>query len=418
MSIGVLSHRGYAATLSSWSPTADYLTRHVKDHAFEIVPLDFDEVEDAVGKGKVDFLLVNPGIYVNMEVKYRISRIATLRNRLGGVAYNNFGGVIFTRNANTQLNILEELKGVSFMAVDRTSLGGFQMTWRELKAAGMDPYRNFSRLAFGGTHDQVVLTVLQGKVEAGTVRTDILERMAAAGTIDMQQVRIIGRQKTPDFPFAHSTRLYPEWPFSKVAHTSNALAQRVAVALLNMPTNDAAALAGNYAGWTIPLDYQQVHELFKELHLPPYEDLGKFTLVDAVRQYWHWLLLGLVTLLFMIFMTLWVMRLNTELKKANIRLERQYELILNSVADGIYGVDVNGNSTFVNRAMQRITGWTENDLIGKNQHLILHHTKADGTRHSAKECPVYQTFRDNIPRFVADDVFWCKDGSYIPVEYT
>lgn len=416
--IGVLSHRGYDATLSNWSPTADYLTENIAKYRFRIVPLDFDEVEDAVRTGQVDFLLVNPGIYVNMEVKYRVSRIATLRNRLGGVAYNIFGGVIFARRDKTGLNTLEDLKGAHFIAVDRTSLGGFQMAWRELKAASMDPYRDFSSLSFGGTHDHVVLSVLKGEADAGTVRTDILERMAAAGTIRMQDVRIINRQKTPNFPFAHSTRLYPEWPFSKVAHTSNALAQQVAVALLNMPVDHEAALKGNYAGWTIPLDYQQVHELFKELHLPPYEDLGKFTLADAIQQYWHWLLLSAAFLLFMVFMTLWVMRLNAELKRANIRLERQYELILNSVADGIYGVDLNGNSTFVNRAMERITGWTEKDLIGKNQHLILHHTKADGTRHSGDECPVYQTFRDNIPRFVADDVFWCKDGSHIPVEYS
>jgi PAS domain S-box-containing protein len=103
---------------------------------------------------------------------------------------------------------------------------------------------------------------------------------------------------------------------------------------------------------------------------------------------------------------------------AKLRLELQHELILNSVADGIYGVDRSGNSTFVNRAMEEITGWQGEEIIGHNQHKILHHTRADGSRHPAEECPVYATFRDNAPRFVEDDLFWKKDGTSFPVDYT
>ena len=226
------------------------------------------------------------------------------------------------------------------------------------------------------------------------------------------------RRLDPEFPFAHSTRLYPEWPFSKVRHTSNVLAQQVAIALLQMPANHPAALTGNYAGWTIPLDYESVHELFRELNLPPYQLPSRFTLLDAVKRYWYWLLFGAAVLLFLGIATFWERRLNKRLKMAKLRLELQHELILNSVADGIYGVDRSGNSTFINRAMEEITGWRAEEIIGHNQHEILHHTRADGTQHPAKECPVYTTFRDNVPRFVEDDLFWKKDGTSFPVEYT
>ena len=53
-----------------------------------------------------------------------------------------------------------------------------------------------------------------------------------------------------------------------------------------------------------------------------------------------------------------------------------------------------------------------------NQHEILHHTHADGSPHWAEECPVYQTFRDNEARYISDDIFWRKDGSNFPVEYS
>ncbi|TVT54636.1 MAG: PhnD/SsuA/transferrin family substrate-binding protein [Sedimenticola thiotaurini] len=418
MRIGVLSHRGNEATYAAWAPTATYLSRVVPKFKFQIVPLDFDEVDPAVKFGQVDFILVNPGIYVNLEVRYRISRIATLNNLAGDVANNVFGGVIFTRQDRHDINTLTDLKRKSLMAVDVTSLGGFQMAWRELKAIGLDPYKDMASLSFGGIHDDVVRAVRDGQVDVGMVRTDILERMAAAKLINIHDFKIINPKVNPGFLLSRSTRLYPEWPFSKVLHTSNELAQKVAVALLNMPRVHPAAKAGNYAGWTIPLDYQSVHDLFIDLHLPPYEYSGRFTLQDAIKKYWYWLLITSVFVAFMLFMTAWVSRLNRELKKAKLHLERQYELILNSVADGILGVDMEGNTTFANRAMTHITGWEVDDLLGKNQHQLLHHTRADGTSHPADQCPVYATCKDQIPRFVNDDVFWKKDGSSFPVEYS
>ena len=195
-------------------------------------------------------------------------------------------------------------------------------------------------------------------------------------------------------------------------------ALQVAVALLQMPADHPAALKGNYAGWTIPLEYQPVHDLFRDLKLPPYEQTSKFTLADAIRKYWVWLLLTLSALLVLALLTSWVFRLNRELKRAKETLETQHHLILDSVADGIFGVDFNGQATFVNRAMERITGWPAAELIGQNQHELLHHTRADGSPYPPCDCPIYAAFRDGTVHKVEDEIFWRKDGSAIPVEYT
>lgn len=416
--IGVLSHRGDEFTLNAWNPTAKYLTSQLPAFDFEIVPLDFDEVDKAVRDDEVDFILVNPGIYVNLEYRYRVSRLATMHNLRGEDAYKVFGGVIFTRSDRKDIQTLEDMRGKSFMAVDATSLGGFQMTWRELKAKGINPYKDFSRLEFGGIHDHVVRSVVKGDVDVGTVRTDILERMASTGDLNLDDIQIINPQMDNEFPFRLSTRLYPEWPFSKVQQTSDELAKKVALALFAMPKDHPAALAGKYAVWDLPLDYQQVHQLFKALKLPPYDVIGKYTLEDAIKKYWYWVLLALATLLVMSAITSAVVRRNRRLKRLQQRMERHYERLLDSVADGIYGVDLDGNCTFVNKAMGHITGWKEDELIGKNQHHILHHTRADGSHHPASECPVYATTKDSKPRYVNDDMFWKKDGSSISVEYS
>jgi PAS domain S-box-containing protein len=415
--IGVLSHRGDTATKQTWVPTAKYLDAALPGHRFRIEPLDFADIDAAVAASRVDFVLANPGIYVNLEVRHRVSRIATLRNRVGDRESNVFGGVVFTRADNSGIRNMEDLRGRSLMAVDPTSLGGFEMAWGELSAHGLDPWKDLS-LSFGGIHDAVVQAVLRGEVDAGTVRTDILERMAADGTVRLADFRVLNPQEDPDFSFLRSTPLYPEWPFSKLRHTDEDLAQRVAIALLQMPRDHPAALAGGYAGWTVPLDYQPVHRLLDRLHLPPYDRPVPFTLGDALARYWPTLLLGAGVLLVMAVLTLWVLRLNRRLKRAKARLEQRHELILDSVAEGIYGVDLEGRTTFVNAAMERLTGWRADELIGQEQHELLHHTRSDGSPHPAHECPVYATFRDSTARYVDDDVFWRKDGRSLPVEYS
>ena len=168
------------------------------------------------------------------------------------------------------------------------------MAWRELKDSGINPFRDFTSLRFSQTHDAVVYAVRDGLVDAGTVRTDTLERMTEEKKIDLRAFRVLNRQHGEGFPFALSTRLYPEWPLAKVRQTGDELAQKVVIALLRMPPDNLAARAAKITGWTIPLDYQPVHELMRELRLGPYKDYGRVTLSQAVRQYWYWVFLALL----------------------------------------------------------------------------------------------------------------------------
>jgi len=417
--IGVLSHRGDDATQKNWSPTAQYLSETLASYTFKIIPLDFDEIDPAVSQGKVDFLLVNSGIYVNMEVRYRISRIVTLNNSIDDIPLNVFGGVIFSRKDRNDIDDIHSISGKRFMAVDETSLGGFQMAWRIINKEGLDPYKDFLSMSFAGTHDEVVMAVKNGLVDVGTVRTGILETMAQKGDIRLDDFNIISPVDYDGFPYLHSTSLYPEWPFSKLKHTSNELAQQVALALLKMSnTRTTLEIEHHYEGWTIPLSYQSVHELFKELKLPPYQAQGRFTLLDAIKRYWKGIAIIIFFVLMMTIMSTWIARLNAQLKKSKISLEHQYDLILNSVCDGIYGVDTKGNCIFINRSMRMNTGWEIDDFQNGNQHDLLHHTHEDGSEHKTEDCPVYLTFMDKQPRYIDDDVFWKKDGSSFPVEYS
>jgi len=98
--------------------------------------------------------------------------------------------------------------------------------------------------------------------------------------------------------------------------------------------------------------------------------------------------------------------------------ERQNQLILNAAGEGIYGVDTEGNTTFVNPAAERMLGWRADDLIGRNIHKMIHHSHADGCQYPAHECHIFAAFRDGEVRHVDNEVFWRKDRRAIPVEYT
>jgi PAS domain S-box-containing protein len=98
-------------------------------------------------------------------------------------------------------------------------------------------------------------------------------------------------------------------------------------------------------------------------------------------------------------------------------LRRQHELILNSVGEGVYGLDLEGRVTFVNPAAANMIGWKIPDLIGQPMHGVLHHSKPDGRPYPAHECPIYEAFRDGRIHRSNTEVFWRKDGSSFPVEF-
>jgi PAS domain S-box-containing protein len=383
--IGVLAKRGPETCLEEWGATGEYLNAEIPGYRFEIRPLPYDEVHPAVEGGKVDFILANPSLYVELERFHGASRILTLRNLYGGKPYTVYAGAIFCKSDRDDIHELSDLKGKKFMAVEEESFGGWQMAWRELKEHGVDPFRDFSELQFAPTHDVVVRAVRDGQVDAGTVRADMLDRLAAKG-----EFRVLNQQRGEEavLPFPYSTRLYPEWPLAKVRHTSDELAQKVAIALMRMTPETPAAKAAGCAGWVIPQNYQSVHECLKELRIGPYRDYGKVTLGAVVRRYWPWMLGAVALLVLACVVSLHVMRLNRALRQAlsehrkeladrkraeeTLRLsETRLRQIVDLVPHMIFAKDREGRFLLANRTTAEAYDLTVEQLTGK-RHAEVH----------------------------------------------
>ncbi len=101
--------------------------------------------------------------------------------------------------------------------------------------------------------------------------------------------------------------------------------------------------------------------------------------------------------------------------RAKQTLQKQLLMILNSTQDGIVGLDINGNHTFVNDSTLKILGFSRDELIGQNAHKIWHHSKFDGSYYPFKEC-ILHNYLINKRSIRTEDLFWKKDGTFIEVE--
>jgi two-component system sensor histidine kinase TtrS len=253
--IGVLAKRGAQKAMQQWGATGDYLSKRLH-RTVQIVPLKFVEIEPSLKDKTIDFLLANSAFYARFQDKYQLKAISTMVNKKGIFALDKFGGVIFVRK-DRRIYDLQDVRGKRFMCVKFSSFGGAHMALRLLKESGISPQRDCASFTEGGTHDNVVMAVLNNKTDVGTVRSDTLERMADEGKIRLDSFRIINEIKD-GFQFIHSTRLYPEWPFAACGTTDAKLARNVAKALILLKSTDKALVDAKVYSWTYPSNYSDV----------------------------------------------------------------------------------------------------------------------------------------------------------------
>ncbi|HEY0843804.1 MAG TPA: PhnD/SsuA/transferrin family substrate-binding protein [Noviherbaspirillum sp.] len=282
--IGVFAYQGERAAVSDWSPVIDHLNTTLPAYRFRLEHFDADGMHKAIAEGRVDLVITNPGYYVTMEAEFGISRIATLVSPHVGTAAQAIGSVVLVRS-DSNLHELSELAGKSVAAVAPDAFGGYLIAARELLRRGMVAENVLGEIRFVGIPmGKVIDAVQRGEADAGIIRTCLLEQMAAQGSLALTDFRVLSPQKAEGFPCASSTSLYPDWPIAVTRNTDPALAKSVVRALLAMPE------ANGGPSWTVPADYQPVHDLYRELRVGPYLYLRDITPEGLARRFWPWLL--------------------------------------------------------------------------------------------------------------------------------
>ena len=309
LTIGIPLVQTEEQTLERWQPLADYLNQQVEsDLNFTIKVLNLDELETAVATGGIDFLFVNPSLYVNFSYRYGLtSPLATLVNQEQGYNLSEFAGVIFVRSDREDIAHFEDLKGKVVAIPTTQSLAAYQMQAIELKRRGIHPQTDLTLLELGLPLTNTLEAVMSREADAGFMRAGVLETWKEQALIAKSSYRILEPRQYGGFPWVTSTALYPEWPFAALAHTDPQVVRYVTAALLNLPLNSITSDALGIAGFTIPGDYRGIDRLLRDLQIAPFDHVIPLTFkqIWAQWQFVGWLVLlsvALVTITALIFL--------------------------------------------------------------------------------------------------------------------
>jgi len=382
--IGRISRLSDAEVEAQAAPFMRVLEHEVPGFRFRAVHLESDEAAMAAAiRGEVDFLYVTPSVFVQLEVRSRAMVIATAQRIHGpDVVLKHVGGVIFCRADRHDIRVLADLRGKRVMGLNPLALGGWISALREFDDERIDPRKDLAWLGFGDNPGAVADAVASGEVDAGVLSISEFPLLLNSGRYVTSPFKTLPpRQPYPelrDFPVAVSTRIYPGTAFVKMPHVDDRLAVRVASALFAMPEKGNVAESMLVAGWTLPANYQPVHECLRQLRLAPYEDFGRITLWGAVGQHWQEVTLSLVVLLGGLMVAMAVaLRLNRELRgsqsalKVELEQRKQAERTLSYQADllahtrdAVVAADRDYRVTFWNDAASRFYGVARAEALG------------------------------------------------------
>lgn len=354
--IGILSSREGSDTFpKTWSDSAQYLSTLFPSHQFTIVPLNFDEMRTSLEKGEVEFVITNPVYAIQLEQSYGLSRIATLSPRYKEHYYSEYGSVIFTK-ADAKIENYNDLKGKKIGAVSQHSFGGYLLGIKELNNPSLT-----KNITFLETHNNVVKAVLNGRIDVGIIRTNVLEKMQDEGLLKLSDVKILGAKHHPNFPFVSSTELYPEWVLAKVPHTSEYLTNEVLSTLLKLSSSPKATQEFRLK---TPLDYSKVHAILKEFNIYPYEQ-EPFTFTDVILKY-QYLFLGLfIIFLISVAFIIFIQRLNKKLRDRTNEIQHFNETLEQEVQQRTHELSI------LNSKLKELANTDELTKIDNRRHFLL-----------------------------------------------
>ncbi len=408
--LGVLSRYDDSVTRKKWQATVDYLTKHSSAGKFELIPLENKDVESQALAGKIDFLISNPSIYVKLTHFKSITPLATLRKRCALGPLSVYGGVIFTLNKSSSKISFQDIRGKTVAAPTPTSFGGWLTCLLEMEKHNLSS--DDFKVIFVKQQRKVVEYVLSGKADFGCVQTNVLEKYAHEKAISLDRFKCMP-PPTPAldyFPYKCSTPLYPEWVFSRNVNVPDMVAKQVMTALLDMPSDSAAALDSDSFGWTVPKNYSMVRECLMKLNIPPFSQTKNspgYDFEDIYRDHFvsGIIILSILAIMSMIFLFVLNRKLiigrkrqgqllmqQEEMGKLLQEAEQQKSMILNNVSEGVIYMDKNQRVLWANPGAAKLTSPSLHEMTGEQCFKILY-----GRNRPCDDCPVREAISTGKP---------------------
>jgi len=390
LTLGMLAYRPQPLLEAQWQPLVDYLSQALPGYTVRLRVMPQAELEAALQRKELDLIFTNPNHFVALRENNTLSgAIATLVSLEGGKPSAQLGGVIIRLRERDDLQQLADLAGQRVASVGVNYLGGYLAQMAEMVAADIDP-ASLDMVYTGQPHDRVFEAVLSRQVDAGFVRTGVIEQKIREGSLDVGRLRVVRQLQQPGFPYLVSTRLYPEWPFVALPGVDPQVTRRVAAALLALEPEHPVSQAVGIHGFTVPADYSVVERSLRALRLPPFDQVPSFTVRDVWSRYQATLI---VLLLAMAGMAMLAYRLvvnnrnlavaRTERAQAAEQLERQrsqLQTLIETVPDLIWTKNADGVYLNCNPRFERFFGAREADIVGKTDYDFVDREQADSFR--------------------------------------
>lgn len=324
LTLGVFAFRPKPIIDERFAELGEYLAQHLDGYRVRVSAMTDIELEQAMAEGVLDFVLTNPTHYVILREHGKLSgALASMVLRDGHTPVYGIGGVIVRRADRSDLNGLRDLRGRRVAIAGKTFLGTYMAPAAELVRAGI-ALDSITFIESAQPVDQVITAVLEGRADAGFVRTGVLEDLEREGRLQPGDLMVIQPQQMPGFPYRLSTRLYPEWPFLAAAHVPPAVSHRVAAALLSLPAPHRAAQQAGIYGFTIPADYSSVEQAMRDLRMAPFDQVPPPAWSDVWQRYRPWIVTLAVAGVLVLGLTLvlaWNMR-RLMLAKTHLQADR------------------------------------------------------------------------------------------------
>lgn len=354
-------------------PLLTLLAQVLPDIRVELAISNQDGVEALVRGNRADAVLTNPYHYLRLRHSDMLSGVlATVRRASPTGSVGSLGGTIVVAADNSAITQLPDLRGRRVAIADRRSTGGFLLPLGELQRAGVR--REELQWLEAGSGRAAVDAVLAGEADAAFLRGALLEALRARGALSAGALRVLNRQSLGDYPFAVSTRLYPEWPLVFVAGSDMEALTRIFGVALQRPFRLRIDTPGAIAGLGLPAEYEPLRELVRELRLPPHDREPEVSLAEIWQVHRSAITALGIAVLAVLLMALVLLRSNRRLLAVSRQLNRalaererdarrladlnrHFEAVLDRSTDFIYFKDPERRFVFASRSLAALAGW-------------------------------------------------------------
>ncbi|MEQ4922458.1 tetrathionate respiration histidine kinase TtrS [Proteus hauseri] len=358
--VGVLALRGDASTQRHWQPLIETLNEQFPTENFTLLPLNLQEMKQAVAQKNVDFLLTNPAQFVQLDNAFPLRWLLSLRSNYepDNTTRNVIGSLILVRN-DSPITSIHELIGKRVGAIAPDAFGGYLLGYKALREKGVDPDKDFTLRFSGFPADALLYQLRDNDINAAIIPVCLLENMDNEGLVRKSDFRPLISYKTKT-PCLTSTPLYPNWSFAALDTVPDELVDKVTRTLLMDESKPKMK-------WGAPASHTQVENLLREVNQHPQQrQLWQDVKIWAI-QHRFILALSFCGVLFLILNQVWVSflvrRRSRQLEQAHNRLRKHKEELEQAQRLNILGEMASGFAHELNQPLSAIKSYAQGSVI-------------------------------------------------------